>query len=104
MRHFILIIHLNIYLYQSKVKIRSSDNISLFADTQRHADEAAKAVKVTYKEQKPLILTIDEAIAAKSFFDPQAKTLKKGDAAGRVLSPLKMLMKLFFFVYCMSAG
>lgn len=87
MRNFILLIHLNIYLYQSQVKIRSSDNISMFADTQRHADEAAKAVKVTYKEQKPLILTIDEAIAAKSFFDPQAKPLKKGDAAGRVLSP-----------------
>ena len=56
----------------------------MFADTQRHADEAAKAVKVTYKEQKPLILTIDEAIAAKSFFDPQAKTLTKGDAAGKI--------------------
>lgn len=52
----------------------------LFPDTQRHADEAAKAVAVTYKEQKPLLLTIDEAIAAKSFFDPQAKTVKKGDA------------------------
>ncbi|XP_015777058.1 PREDICTED: indole-3-acetaldehyde oxidase-like [Acropora digitifera] len=52
----------------------------IVADTQRHADEAAKAVRVTYKEQKPPILTIDEAIAAKSFFDPQAKTLTKGDA------------------------
>ena len=49
-------------------------------DTQRHADEAVKAVTVTYKEQKlPLLLTIDEAVAAKSFFDPQAKPLKKGD-------------------------
>ncbi|CAH3170659.1 unnamed protein product [Porites lobata] len=56
----------------------------IIADTQRHADEAAKAVKVTYKEQKPLILTIDEAIAAKSFFDPQAKPLKKGDAAAAI--------------------
>ena len=36
-------------------------------------------MKVTYKDQKPLLLTIDEAVAAKSFFDPQAKTLKKGD-------------------------
>ncbi|XP_074617346.1 xanthine dehydrogenase/oxidase-like [Acropora palmata] len=52
----------------------------IVADTQRHADEAAKAVRVTYKEQKPPILTIDEAIATKSFFDPQAKTLTKGDA------------------------
>ncbi|XP_068702018.1 xanthine dehydrogenase/oxidase-like [Montipora foliosa] len=52
----------------------------IVADTQHHADDAAKAVKVTYKEQKPPILTIDEAIAAKSFFDPQAKPLLKGDA------------------------
>ena len=51
----------------------------LISDTQRHADEAVKAVKVTYKDQKPLLLTIDEAVAAKSFFDPQAKTLTKGD-------------------------
>lgn len=51
----------------------------IVADTQRHADEAVKAVKVTYKDQKPLLLTIDEAVAAKSFFDPQAKTLTKGD-------------------------
>ena len=53
-------------------------------------------MKVTYKEQKPLILTIDEAIAAKSFFDPQAKPLKKGDAAGRVLSLLKNADEAFF--------
>ena len=53
----------------------------MFADTQRHADEAAKAVIVTYKDlKKPLILTIDDAIAAKSFFDPNAQTVKKGDA------------------------
>lgn len=52
-----------------------------FTDTQCHADEAAKAVKVTYKDlKKPLLLTIDEAIAAKSFFNPQANPVKKGDA------------------------
>jgi len=60
----------------------------IVADTQRHADEAAKAVRVTYKEQKPPILTIDEAIATKSFFDPQAKTLTKGDADSKYLSSL----------------
>ena len=38
---------------------------------------------VTYKDQKPLLLTIDEAVAAKSFFDPGAKGLKKGDAASK---------------------
>jgi len=56
-----------------------SSSLLLTTDTQRHADDAVKAVKVTYKDQKPLLLTIDEAVAAKSFFDPQAKTLKKGD-------------------------
>ena len=65
-----------------------------FVDTQRHADEAAKAVKIVYKEQKPLILTIDQAIEANSFFDVNAveytskapdTTLKKGDVDGRLL-------------------
>ena len=65
-----------------------------FVDTQRHADEAAKAVKIVYKEQKPPILTIDEAIKANSFFDVNAveytskapdTALKKGDADGRLL-------------------
>nr|XP_058949586.1 xanthine dehydrogenase/oxidase-like isoform X1 [Pocillopora verrucosa] len=69
-------------------EIFSSGNVSyagqalgaIIADTQRHADEAAKAVKVTYKDQEPPLLTIDEAVAAESFFDPQAKTITKGDA------------------------
>ena len=52
------------------------------SDSQRHAEDATKAVKVTYKEQGPVLLTIDEAIAAKSFFDPQATTITKGDAGG----------------------
>lgn len=65
-----------------------------FVDTQRHADEAAKAVKIVYKEQKSPILTIDEAIKANSFFDVNAveytskapdTALKKGDADGRLL-------------------
>ena len=42
-------------------------------------------MKVTYKDQQPPLLTIDEAVAAKSFFDPQAKTVTvtKGDADGK---------------------
>ena len=40
-------------------------------------------MKVTYKDQQPPLLTIDEAVAAKSFFDPQAKTITKGDADGK---------------------
>ncbi|KAL9979239.1 hypothetical protein ACROYT_G016871 [Oculina patagonica] len=56
----------------------------IIADTQRHADEAAKAVIVTYKDQKTPLLTIDEAVAAKSFFDPHGKPLKKGDAESAI--------------------
>ena len=54
-----------------------------FSDTQRHADEAAKVVSVTYKDPQPLILTIDEAIAAKSYLPPQANTLLVGDPDGK---------------------
>jgi len=46
----------------------------IVADTQRHADEAAKYVTVQYKNIKTPILTIDEAISHKSFF-PVPETL-----------------------------
>ena len=39
-------------------------------DTQKLADEVAKVVKVTYKECKPPILTIQQAIEAKSIAPP----------------------------------
>ncbi|KAF3001822.1 hypothetical protein E8E13_003469 [Curvularia kusanoi] len=48
----------------------------VYADTAMQAQAAARAVKVEYEEQKS-ILTIDEAIAAGSFF-PHGKDLKKG--------------------------
>lgn len=48
----------------------------VYADTALEAQAAARAVKVEYEELKP-ILTIDEAITAKSFF-PHGKNLKKG--------------------------
>ena len=54
----------------------------LFADTQDNANSAASAVKVTYSEQKPPILTIKDAIAQKSFFPTPCEDLKQGDAEG----------------------
>lgn len=63
----------------------------IIADTQRHADEAVRAVKIAYKDQQPLILTIDEAIAAKSFFDPQAQPIKKGDAETAIKNSAKVV-------------
>ncbi|PYH80963.1 xanthine dehydrogenase [Aspergillus uvarum CBS 121591] len=48
----------------------------VYAETAIQAQAAAKAVKVEY-EDLPAILTIDEAIAARSFF-PHGKELRKG--------------------------
>ncbi|KAG9203659.1 hypothetical protein G6514_002677 [Epicoccum nigrum] len=48
----------------------------VYADTALEAQAAARAVKVEYEELEP-ILTIDEAIAAGSFF-PHGKNLRKG--------------------------
>ncbi|PWY69068.1 xanthine dehydrogenase [Aspergillus heteromorphus CBS 117.55] len=48
----------------------------VYAETALQAQAAARAVKVVY-EDRPAILTIDEAIAAKSFY-PHGKELRKG--------------------------
>ncbi|KAF7155382.1 hypothetical protein CNMCM5623_007453 [Aspergillus felis] len=48
----------------------------VYAETALQAQAAAKAVRVVY-EDLPAILTIDEAIAARSFF-PHGKELRKG--------------------------
>lgn len=48
----------------------------VYAETALKAQEAARAVRVEYEELKP-ILTIDEAIEAKSFY-PYGKELRKG--------------------------
>jgi xanthine dehydrogenase/oxidase len=49
----------------------------MLAETKAQAQAAARAVQVTYDEL-PYILTIDEAIAADSFFPPRPK-LHRGD-------------------------
>ncbi|KAG7502397.1 hypothetical protein JOB18_018848 [Solea senegalensis] len=50
---------------------------AVVADTQLHAQRAAKAVKIQYEELEPIV-TIQEAIAAKSFYQP-TRTIQKGD-------------------------
>lgn len=56
----------------------------VIADTQIHADEIAKAVTVSYKTLGKPILTIKDAIAAKSFFNipGEGDPVKIGDAEG----------------------
>ncbi|KAK3736528.1 hypothetical protein QZH41_004418 [Actinostola sp. cb2023] len=65
----------------------------IVADTQGLADQAAKVVKVTYKDCKPLILTIAQAIEAKSFAPPMTPPMSLylydvdvGDAQGAMTS------------------
>ena len=53
----------------------------VLADTQKHADQAARQVKVTYNGTGSPLLTIDDAINAKSFYSDQPETYQKGDAA-----------------------
>ncbi|XP_019627736.1 PREDICTED: xanthine dehydrogenase/oxidase-like [Branchiostoma belcheri] len=53
----------------------------VIADTQSHADAMAEAVKVTYTDLKPPILTIHDAIAAESFHYPVFEKTK-GDPIG----------------------
>ncbi|KAM8722350.1 xanthine dehydrogenase/oxidase [Acanthopagrus schlegelii] len=50
---------------------------AVVADTQLHAQRAAKAVRVQYEELQPVV-TIQEAIAAQSFYQP-IRTIQKGD-------------------------
>eukprot|EP00756_Hemistasia_phaeocysticola_P034914 Hpha_TRINITY_DN16550_c0_g3::TRINITY_DN16550_c0_g3_i5::g.132669::m.132669/K00106/XDH; xanthine dehydrogenase/oxidase len=51
------------------------------ADTQEAAVEVARAVKVTYKSVKsPLVLTVQDAVAAKAFIKEGEGSVKQGDA------------------------
>ncbi|KAL3680391.1 hypothetical protein R1sor_023347 [Riccia sorocarpa] len=50
----------------------------IVATTKEMADSAAKLVDVTYADQKPPILSIEDAIAANSFFDERGVDFKTG--------------------------
>eukprot|EP01099_Mayorella_cantabrigiensis_P001206 TRINITY_DN1507_c0_g1_i3.p1 TRINITY_DN1507_c0_g1~~TRINITY_DN1507_c0_g1_i3.p1 ORF type:complete len:1134 (-),score=243.29 TRINITY_DN1507_c0_g1_i3:1283-4684(-) len=71
-------------LFATTTSLYSGQSVGLIiADTQRHADEAAKYVVIKYTNIKTPILTIDEAIAHKSFFPVPEKTynspIEQGD-------------------------
>ncbi|KAL6478496.1 hypothetical protein MHYP_G00143310 [Metynnis hypsauchen] len=53
---------------------------AIVADTQAHAQTAAKAVKISYEEIQPVIVTIQDAIASQSFYQP-VRTIEKGNLA-----------------------
>ncbi|EGW11977.1 Aldehyde oxidase, partial [Cricetulus griseus] len=51
---------------------------AVIADSETHAKQAAKRVKIVYQDLEPLILTIEEAIQNKSFYGSERK-LQCGD-------------------------
>ncbi|CAL8288367.1 unnamed protein product [Lota lota] len=53
---------------------------AVVADSQVHAQRAARAVNITYQDITPLIITIQDAIAAQSFYQP-IRTLQRGNLA-----------------------
>uniref|UniRef100_A0A673LCF9 Xanthine dehydrogenase/oxidase n=1 Tax=Sinocyclocheilus rhinocerous TaxID=307959 RepID=A0A673LCF9_9TELE len=53
---------------------------AIVADTQAHAQRAAKDVKISYEELQPVIVTIQDAIANKSFYQP-VRSIERGDVA-----------------------
>ncbi|XP_073502611.1 aldehyde oxidase 1-like isoform X2 [Phyllobates terribilis] len=48
---------------------------AVVADTPEHARRAAAKVKISYKDQEPLILTIEDAVKHNSFFEPSKQIL-----------------------------
>ncbi|QDZ24669.1 xanthine dehydrogenase [Chloropicon primus] len=51
------------------------------ADSELHAESAANAIKVTYNSPSNPILTIEDAIQKKSFYNSKPETFGKGDAS-----------------------
>uniref|UniRef100_UPI00398ECDFD xanthine dehydrogenase-like isoform X4 n=1 Tax=Pristiophorus japonicus TaxID=55135 RepID=UPI00398ECDFD len=61
------------------------------ADSQHHARQMVEEVKVTYQDQKPPIVTLDEAIEKKSFYPSPGPGLLVGDPACAIsISPCKV--------------
>ena len=57
--------------------------IHIFLASQSLADEAAEKVKITYSDCKTPIITVDDAIKAKSFFSDQIIDEVYGDPDGK---------------------
>ena len=79
-------------------------SLCLLLETQQQADEIALAVKVTYESQGKPLITIADAIEAKSFFKhPGAKVLQVGDAKGKEGSIVYVLCPTWFILYLSDA-
>ncbi|XP_013406957.1 xanthine dehydrogenase isoform X2 [Lingula anatina] len=61
------------------------------ADTLAHAEAAASAVQVNYTDVQPPIVTIEDAIAKKSFIEPFVDEFKLGDADAAVAGAPKKI-------------
>ncbi|XP_022343245.2 uncharacterized protein LOC111136587 [Crassostrea virginica] len=73
-------------------EVLASDRVEYFsqplgiivAENSTAASTAASKVKVTYTDQQPLILTMEDAIEKKSIFPKNADEIKVGDAEGAI--------------------
>nr|QEO19119.1 rosy [Mesovelia mulsanti] len=64
---------------------------AIVAKDQATAQKASKLVKIKYEDIKPVIITIDEAINAKSFFRSTPKTIKRGNSEEALKSAQHLL-------------
>ena len=65
-----------------QIKNTISTNKCFYLDDEETASRAARAV--TYTDQKPPIMSIDDGIKQGSFFPNPGDELKKGDAKGKL--------------------
>lgn len=69
-------------VFISKNVTAQGQNIgTIVADNQAIAQYAARMVKVEYEDIHPVIVTLEDAVAKKSFFDGFPKTIMDGDLA-----------------------
>lgn len=70
------------YVIYRKIEITILALYDILSENSTAASTAASKVKVTYTDQQPLILTMEDAIEKKSIFPKNADEIKVGDAEG----------------------
>lgn len=70
------------YVIYRKIEITILALYDVLSENSTAASTAASKVKVTYTDQQPLILTMEDAIEKKSIFPKNADEIKVGDAEG----------------------
>uniref|UniRef100_A0A671R9N4 Xanthine dehydrogenase/oxidase-like n=1 Tax=Sinocyclocheilus anshuiensis TaxID=1608454 RepID=A0A671R9N4_9TELE len=76
---------------------------AIVADTQAHAQRAAKDVKISYEELQPVIVTIQDAIANKSFYQP-VRSIERGDVAQGFKDSDHILHGISYLINCPNAN